>query len=177
MADFTHELFDNREFKRSLIISSIDINTGEIVIFDETLLPENRGWAILATSAIPVFFPPVSAINPHQMLVDGGLFANLEMDESILKCRAQGFDDEHIIVDMIQCHNNVEVIEPWDVESAKFQSAYDFNSRRDSFTHFYWFYEEVLRVIRGFPKVQFRHLLTPKGPLGGSLVPIFDGAG
>jgi hypothetical protein len=176
MVKFAHELFDNTGYKRGLILSAVDINTGEIVIFDETISAEHRAMAVIASASIPLMFPPVSDLNPHQMVVDGGLFSNLEMDESILKCREKGYDDEHIIVDMILCFDKVVEVEHWDLKSAKYESAYGYYKRRDALTNFYYYYEEVIRVIRGFPKVQFRHLITPKAPLGDSYVPIFDGA-
>ena len=109
------------------------------------------------------------------MLTDGGVFSNLELDESILKCRSKGFDDEHIILDMILCFDKVVEVETWDLKNSKYQSAHGFYKRRDAFTNFYYYYEEVIRVMRGFPNVQFRHLLSPRGPLGGSYIPIFDG--
>jgi hypothetical protein len=61
------------------------------------------------------------------------------------------------------------------MKSAKYESAWGYHKRRESFGNFYYYYEEVIRVIRGFPKVQFRHLITPKAPLGGSYIPIFEG--
>jgi predicted acylesterase/phospholipase RssA len=107
MLDFIHHTFDNREFKRAVVLEAVDLNTGEIVIFDETVPAEHRAWAIAASASIPLVFPPISQINPYQMLVDGGAFSNVEMDEAILKCREKGFDDEHIIVDLILCFDKV----------------------------------------------------------------------
>ena len=40
---------------------------------------------------------------------------------------------------------------------------------------FYYYYEDITRVVRGYPKVHFRHLITPISDLGGGYVPIFDG--
>lgn len=94
MIDFLHQTFDNREFKRGLVLEAVDINTGDIIIFDETISPEHRAWAIIASASIPLVFPPVNQINSHQMLVDGGAFSNVEMDEAILKCREKGFNDD-----------------------------------------------------------------------------------
>ena len=154
---------------------AVDLNVGENVIFDETISKEMLPWAIIASAAIPLVFPPVNQINPHQMLVDGGIFANVEIDEAIIKCREKGFDDDHIIVDLILCFDKVVEVDNWSPKEAKYESAYGYYKRRDAFTNFYYYYEEVIRVIRGFPDVQFRHLITPKAPLGGAYIPIFDG--
>jgi len=45
--------------------------------------------------------------------VDGGVFSNIEVDESILKCRENGFDDSNIIVDLILCFDKVVEVEEW----------------------------------------------------------------
>ena len=41
--------------------------------------------------------------------------------------------------------------------------------------YYYWYYEAITRVIRGYPDVHFRHMISPSTPLGGGYVPIFDG--
>ena len=41
----------------------------------------------MASGSIPGAFSPVQPEGSHQVLVDGGVFSNLEMDESIYKCR------------------------------------------------------------------------------------------
>ena len=42
---------------------------------------------------------------------------------------------------------------------------------------FYYYFEDITRVIRGYPNVHFRHMVTPSVALGGGYIPIFDGAG
>ena len=111
MKDFIHAHFDNTTFKRNFILEAVDLNTGEVVIFDETI--KEPAWAIIASASIPLMFEPVSAIDKHQMLVDGGVFSNLEMDEAIHKCREKGYEDERIIVDFIACFDKVVEVENW----------------------------------------------------------------
>ena len=40
---------------------------------------------------------------------------------------------------------------------------------------YYWYLEDILRIVKGFPEVNFRHLILPDDNLGGGYVPIFDG--
>ena len=47
--------------------------------------------------------------------------------------------------------------------------------RLHEYTNFYYYYEPITRVIRGYPNVHFRHLISPRVPLGGGYVPIYDG--
>lgn len=48
-------------------------------------------------------------------------------------------------------------------------------SRKTDFYDYQFYYEDILRVKRGYPNVDFRHLLAPRVPLNGGFVPIFDG--
>ena len=61
--------------------------------------------AIRATASIPVFFEPVYI--DGSVLVDGGVYTNLNVHEAILRCREHGFADKDIIVDVIMCFDKV----------------------------------------------------------------------
>lgn len=85
MADAIGALVDGNHFKRMIAIQSVDLNTGEIVIFDETTPTDQTKYAILSSASIPVIFPVVYL--DHKVLVDGGVFTNLDVSEGIIKCR------------------------------------------------------------------------------------------
>lgn len=106
-------------------------------------------------------------------MVDGGAFTNLDMSEAILKCREQGFADEDMIVDVILCFDKVVRLDHWTMEEANYKNAYDLYKRREDLRDFYYYYEDITRVVRGYPKVHFRHLIAPSEDLGGGMVPIF----
>jgi hypothetical protein len=43
------------------------------------------------------------------------------------------------------------------------------------FEFFYlWYLEDILRIVKGFPNVNFRHLIMPEEALKSSEIPIFD---
>ena len=50
--------------------------------------------AVTASASIPAFFPVTNY--DSKALVDGGVFANVDVSESITKCRDKGFKDEEI---------------------------------------------------------------------------------
>jgi len=51
----------------------VDVNTGKIIIFDETIKDdEMRAKVVLSSASIPAFFPPVKI--DKWALVDGGTF-------------------------------------------------------------------------------------------------------
>ena len=72
MKDTIDNLFRNIPWKRKVAIQSVDLNTGQVVIFDETVPMEIRNKAILSSASIPAIFPPVEIDDLH--LVDGGNF-------------------------------------------------------------------------------------------------------
>ena len=78
----------------------MDLNTGEIVIFDETTPQDDIASVITASASIPIIFPPVITAD-NKVLVDGGTFTNLDMSEGIIKCKEKGFKEEDIIIDVI----------------------------------------------------------------------------
>lgn len=48
-------------------------------------------------------------------------------------------------------------------------------AERRNFLKFFnrWFYNDVARVVRDYPKVNFRYIVSPSEELPSSLVPIF----
>ena len=72
MVDMINNFFRAIPFKRKVTIQSVDLNTGQVVIFDETVPMEIRNQVILSSATIPAIFPPVEIDDLH--LVDGGNF-------------------------------------------------------------------------------------------------------
>jgi hypothetical protein len=72
------------------------------------------------------------------------------------------------------CFDKVVEVEDWNVREFKYKNAYELYNRKMDFIDFYYYYEDITRVIRGYPKVHFRHLVTPQKELGGGLLPIFE---
>jgi len=71
--DKLHVLLNNKPYKRKISIQSVDVNTGKIIIFDETIKDdEMRAKVVLSSASIPAFFPPVKI--DKWALVDGGTF-------------------------------------------------------------------------------------------------------
>lgn len=86
----------------------MDVNTGNIIIFDETVPDDIRYKAVKSTASIPGFFSPVEI--GELRLVDGGTFENLGLAEAIVKCRDLGATDHNIIVDIILCFDVVPYV-------------------------------------------------------------------
>ena len=67
-------------------------------------------------------------------------------------------------------------MDEWSLTEAKYKNAYDIYSRKKLLEYYYyWYLEDILRIVKGFPNVNFRHLVLPDQDLGGGYIPIFDG--
>lgn len=166
-------MFGTRQYERPIVTQAVDLNTGEVVIFDETTPIEQMPAMVLSTGSLPVAFEPI--ILAKQTLVDGGVFTNLDMSEAILKCKDMGYEEKDIIIDVILCFDKAIQLDEWTDWQAKWKNAYDYYTRRQHYREFYYYYEDITRVVRGYPGVHFRHLISPSSDLGGGYVPIFDG--
>jgi predicted acylesterase/phospholipase RssA len=85
------------------------MSTGKVVVFDETLPQDLIVSAITSSGSLPVAFPPQFIDN--YVLVDGGVFTNLDLAEAIVKCREEVNDDSLIVVDIIMCFDKAVQIE------------------------------------------------------------------
>lgn len=70
-----------RNFERAIALQAVDMNTGNVVIFDETTPHDKMAEAMRASAAIPIIFEPV--LMDDMVLVDGGVFTNLDLNEAI----------------------------------------------------------------------------------------------
>jgi len=72
MKDAIDNLLRDIPWKRKIAIQSVDLNTGQVVIFDETVPMEIRNDVVRSSASIPAVFPPVKI--DDMSLVDGGNF-------------------------------------------------------------------------------------------------------
>lgn len=108
-------------------------------------------------------------------LVDGLVLSNLDLSEAITSCKDKGFKDEDIIVDVIMCFDKIISWDDWTMKDSRYKNAYELYNRKEYFKEFYYYYEDITRVVRGYPNVHFRHMISPRQDIGGGPVPIFDG--
>ena len=132
---------------------------------------EIRNDVIVSSASIPAVFPPVHI--DDMALVDGGNFQNIAIGDPISRCRAEGVADEDIIVDAILCFSGYHVMDKWNLVDTVWKNALDYWYRRTSITHYYEYYEDMVRVTRGFPHVNFRYTVAPTTDVPeAGLVPI-----
>lgn len=59
------------------------------------------------------------------------------------------------------------------MEEARWKSGEQLYKRRQHYKEFYYYYEDIMRVIRGYPEVDFRFLITPTSNLPTKFFPIY----
>jgi predicted acylesterase/phospholipase RssA len=70
--DMVNTKLADRPFMRKFSWQSVDIQTGQVVIFDESTPMEVRNRAVMSSASIPFVFPPV--VLDGMYLTDGGTF-------------------------------------------------------------------------------------------------------
>lgn len=156
-------VLEGKDFKRKLSVLSVDLKQGYVVIFDETMRPEERVDAFLSSTSITMAFPAVDMQVQEEpvLLVDGSLYATITFSELIERCREEVADDSDIIVDLIMCYSNVYAVDEWSLDQTRWASAYEFYKRRKDITEYYLYLEDVIRLTRGYKDVSFRYLVAP----------------
>ena len=166
-------MLKDRSFQRKLCFISCDIETGEVIIFDESideLSPEERINAVISSTVIPMAFD-LERIDGRS-LVDGSLHTTVAIGEPINRCREEGYEDKDIIIDMLMCYTGVYNVDEWDLEGTRWYNALDFYRRRKSISHYYYYEEDMLRMLRGYKDIDFRLTIMPETPLTGGVIPL-----
>lgn len=87
--------------QRELIVTAVNVETGLYTQFDNSQPAEQWPLAVKASSSIPFVFPPQKINDTYFM--DGGTVWNTNLVSGVTKCRELGYDDENIIVDILNC--------------------------------------------------------------------------
>jgi len=117
--------FADRPFKRAISMQSVDLKTGQVVIFDETTPMKIRNLAIKSSTAIPIVFPPVEIDDMY--LIDGGAFQNINIGDPIERCKEEhNVEDHDIIVDIVMCMSRPYEMNAWTKEEMMWSNAFDF---------------------------------------------------
>ena len=70
------------------------------------------------------------------------------------------------------CYTGVYDVETWDFESTRWYNALDFYRRRKAISHYYFYKEDMLRMLRGYGDIDFRLTVMPEKALTGGVIPL-----
>ena len=106
-------------------------------------------------------------------MVDGGVFTNLDLSDAILRCKELVDKEEDIIIDMILIFSQPEQMEKWTYAESMNKNSFDFSQRKEYLKDFYYnYYDDVVRVMKGFPHINFRYIVTPTIVINSDYMPI-----
>lgn len=166
------DVLGDHPFKRKLSIASVELNAGQVILFDESLTMEERVDAIISSSAVPFAFP--FEIIDGQALVDGSLFSTISIGDPIARCREEVENDSDIIVDVIMCYADVYSVQEMTLDETRWMTAYDFYDRRREIFHQYYYKEDLFLQQRSFKNINFRLYVEPSEALTqDGAVPIY----
>ena len=115
----------------------MDLDSGQVILFDESLTNEERVDAILSSAAVPFAFPYEEI--EGMALVDGSLFSTISIGDPISRCLEEVESEADIIVDVIMCYDDVYLVDEWSLEETRWMTAYDYyNRRKEIFMKFYY---------------------------------------
>lgn len=90
------------EIARRFAVSAVDVNTGDYIpMTQEDTAVENLAQAAIASSSIPIIFPPTQ-MNGH-VFMDGGTLSSVNLVTAVDQCMQIVDDYEDIIVDVAYC--------------------------------------------------------------------------
>lgn len=148
--------------KRKWVVSSVDANTGNYYLMNETLPRDEHARAFVASTLIPAVFPHDNWGNA--VLMDGGTVWNTNLVSAVQRCREQVDDDSQITLDIIVC-GYPKIDTTWEFKDETIENFLRYKDIKDFYSHS----EDIAGFIKAFPKVNFRYFLAPSQPLAGGL--------
>lgn len=161
----TLDSFPARKLYRKLEISTVDLDTGYRVRFNESLKYSEISTIVRASSSMPFAFPHTHYNN--RTYVDGGTIWNLDLDGAIIRCLEE-VEEQDIIVDVIMCNSAQNVSET----DFKVYNTISNWSRYSQIKSFYGIMANFREIMRGYPDVDFRYFLTPQQDLPSGFLPL-----
>jgi predicted acylesterase/phospholipase RssA len=108
-----HTKMGQRSVQRKVTIGMTSLSTGISTLVSEEELRNNLTTLTLASSAIPVVFPPIEYNGTR--FVDGGLTSNILTLRGIDRCRAEGKTE--IVLTIILCRPPIPTVSAAEVSS------------------------------------------------------------
>ena len=86
-------------FKRKLVVSSVDANSGNYIQWDENSPDPMK--SVISSAAIPFVFNDQIWDDGQTVAIDGGSVYNTNLVSAVQKCRDQVEDDSQITLDVL----------------------------------------------------------------------------
>lgn len=143
---------------RGISIGIVDAQTGKFFAANGDVGHEKVPLYVTASSSVPAIFNYI--VEGNRTLIDGFTVDNLNLRGGIKECQKVVGDDARITVDII-------LAKPLSLppQSASTLSTIGLYQRANDINAFHknWFY--LLDVMKAFPKINWRYVVSPEGEL------------
>jgi len=171
--DTLKQVLSSRQLgNRKFVIGATQDATGKLKLFDETMVVNNDGsynatkfaMFVRASSAIPGVFESVE-IN-GKVYSDGGVVMGSNVFSGIRRCKAAGYVETDIVVDVVTCASNR--LSSWN--GTLQNHAADIKQRADDIQKFSMSMADIFDACRAFPDVDWRYYVQAPSDLPGGAI-------
>lgn len=154
------------EFKKKAMFAGVNAATGDYEVFNETLSNSDKVNGIMTSAAIPFAFPSIHWNYDGDELVgiDGGSVWNLNLASAIQRCKEVVGDDEtKITIDILDCSTHEQP--PYKGSGDQIHTIDSFMRYKNLKDHYEGGVADIQEIMAAFPKVHYRHYVSPSQTL------------
>jgi predicted acylesterase/phospholipase RssA len=146
---------NEKNCKTKLNIGIANVLNGTFISFNDNFKTKDLLHALKASVSYPGIFTPHKAWN--SLWFSGSSIWNNDVAAPVLRCKAMGFKEEDIILDVIVDNDpSIEVID------ASEYTAIQMGWRSIELVDYFAAKDGILKAQKAYPKVQFRNVVGPK---------------
>lgn len=156
--------------KRDFIYGLMEMGSGKYTTFDNTEPMDRYMKGVLGSAAFPGLMKAIKDLNPGKVYLDGGVAYSLDIASAVNFCKAKGFEESQIVVDVIKCASG-----NFKAQDASTYTSIQHGLRYLAIRSFYGAMDIIIRARAAYQEVNFRYLVAPTTKLETGLVPFnFD---
>ena len=163
---FLKNTINGRNASKALTLGAVNVATGEYTDLTEKMAQNQLHEAVYASSAVNIYFPPVTAFGQDWM--DGSGVWPIEVIGPINRCLKKGFKESDIVVDVLMTYSDI-----LPKRNATNDTTIPSAIRYFEIANFYSGINGLARAMAGFKQSTFKYCINPQNnPLPTSWFPL-----
>ena len=156
--------------KRDFIYGLVEMGSGKYVTLNQNEPMDRYMKGIMGSAAFPGILNAINKLDEGKVYLDGGVAYTLDIASAINHCKAKGFKESQITVDVIKCSGATFRVD----DSSEYKTI-KMGLRYLEIRNFYSGMDIVIRALASFKDVNFRYIIAPTTKLETGIVPFnFD---
>ena len=147
-------------FKRKWVVSGVDVETGNYVLWNETTSQPAK--AAVTSASIPFVFPLQTWSNGLKVM-DGGAVWNTNLVSAVQRCKETVKTESEITLDIIVCDNNS--LDKWEDQKNSLGNYLRYNELKGYHDNV----ADILEFMKAYPDINYRYFVQPSKALPGGL--------